>query len=68
MEPFEKEIIERLARIEENLKDHIRRTELLEVALTPLKKHVYWMEGGLKVLGILALMAGMVLTVVRLVL
>ncbi len=66
MNEFEREIIDRLARIEENLKDHIRRTELLEIELKPLKAHVHYMNGSLKLVGIIGTLAAIALTVSRL--
>jgi hypothetical protein len=39
------EIKEILARQEEVLKDHIRRTELLEVMVLPIQRRVYMLEG-----------------------
>lgn len=40
------------------LKEHIRRTELLEDDVKPIKKHVYMVEGALKFVGILGILAG----------
>lgn len=37
-----------------SLKHHIRRTELLEKELAPIKRHVDMVNGALKLLGILA--------------
>lgn len=48
-----------LVKQEENLKEHIRRTEILENELKPIKKHVSHIEGGLKLLGALATIAGL---------
>lgn len=52
-------------RIDENLKEHMRRTELAEAALGALKKalapvetHVSHVEGGLKLLGLLSILTG----------
>lgn len=39
----------------ESLKTHIKRTDLLEKALEPIKKHVNMVSGGLKLLGIIAI-------------
>lgn len=36
-----------------SLKDHIRRTALLEQELRPIKKHVDMVAGALKLLGVL---------------
>ncbi len=43
-----------LAAQHESIKDHIRRTELLEINLEPIKKHVDMFNGVLKFIGILA--------------
>jgi hypothetical protein len=58
-----------LIRHDENLKEHMRRTELLERQLekseskfyseiSPIKKHVLHVEGALKLLGLLSVIAG----------
>jgi len=49
-----------LAAQHESLKDHIRRTELLEGEIEPIKKHVAMVGGAMKALGVLALLAGIV--------
>jgi hypothetical protein len=41
-----------LAAQHESLKDHIRRTELLESTVEPLKKHVAAVSGALRLLGL----------------
>lgn len=43
-----------------SLKEHIRRTTLLESELRPIKKHVDMVNGALKLLAILALIAGII--------
>jgi hypothetical protein len=43
-----------------SLEEHIRRTNLLEAKMEHVDSHVKYMEGGLKLLGILALIAGLV--------
>lgn len=40
-----------------SLKEHMRRTELLEKQVEPIKKHVDMMTGALKLLGVLATIA-----------
>lgn len=40
------------------LKEHIRRTELLEEDIKPVKKHVNMVEGVLKFIGLLGIFAG----------
>lgn len=37
-----------------SLKEHIRRTELLEQEVAPIKTHVNMISGGLKLIGLLA--------------
>lgn len=41
-----------LAAQHESLRDHIRRTQLLEGTIEPLKKHVEQVSGALKFLGL----------------
>lgn len=45
---------------EANLAEHMRRTELLENDLKPVKKHVAMVNGGLKLLGIISLIIGII--------
>lgn len=45
-----------LAAQHESLKDHMRRTELLENEVKPLQKHVSMVEGALKFLGVLSVL------------
>jgi hypothetical protein len=40
------------------LKEHIRRTELLEGQLEPIKKHVAMVNGALKFIGLLGIISG----------
>lgn len=61
-----KSIDNTLIRQEESLKHHIYRTDLAEEAikalqgdLAPIKKHVLALEGVLKFLGAIAILAGM---------
>lgn len=42
----------------EQLAGHMRRTELLEADLKPIKKHVGHVEGGMKLLGVVAVIVG----------
>lgn len=62
-----------LGKQHEQLREHIRRTELNETAiekitetLIPINKHVNMLEGGLKFIGILSLVAGIILTIFQL--
>lgn len=47
-----------------SLKEHIRRTELLEDDVAPLKKHDAMFMGALKLIGIVALCAGAIESIV----
>jgi uncharacterized protein YdcH (DUF465 family) len=67
------EFIAGQARIEENLKEHMRRTELAEKgiehlsdALKPIHKHVNHVEGGLKLIGLISMLIGISATVYKL--
>ena len=40
------------------LEEHIKRTEILEKDVAPIKTHVAKVEGALKLVGILSLIAG----------
>lgn len=55
-----------LVKQEANLSEHMRRTALLEDEIKPLKKHVWMFEGGLKLLGIISLVGGLVGGLLRL--
>lgn len=46
-----------LAAQHESLKDHIRRTELLEADVAPIKKHVAMVSGALKLVGLVGIIA-----------
>jgi archaellum component FlaC len=50
----------------EQLKVHIRRTELLEEAVEPVKKHVAMVENSLKLIGLLCSGAAFILGVAKL--
>lgn len=49
-----------------SLKEHIRRTALLEQEMKPVKKHVYMVNGALKLLGVLALLATIIEGIIKL--
>jgi hypothetical protein len=60
------------AKQEENLKNHMYRTELLEESnerlfeeIGPIKAHVNNVEGGLKLLGLASLVIGMIAGVIK---
>lgn len=49
-----------LAKQHESLKDHIRRTEILEESLDPIQKHVLMTHAGLKIVSALVIALGCV--------
>lgn len=49
-----------LAAQHESLKQHMRRSDLLEQAMKPLQKHVAMVDGALKLIGLLAAVAAIV--------
>lgn len=49
------------------LEEHIRRTNLLEEKLAPIEKHVYMVNGALKVIGFLAICLGIIEGVLKLI-
>lgn len=55
-----------LVKQEAQLAEHIRRTELLEQEIKPIKKHVAYLQAGLKLLGLIALVLGLASTVIKL--
>ena len=54
-----------LARQEENLKEHMRRTDLLENEMRPIQKHVAQWEGGLKILGFVSIAISILLGILK---
>jgi len=42
------------------LKEHIRRTEILENQIEPIKKHVNMVNGALKLIGLLGVVAAII--------
>ena len=44
---------------EENLKEHMRRTDLLEKKLEPVERHVYMVNGGVKLIALLGAIVGL---------
>ena len=48
-----------------SLAEHIRRTELLENDIIPIKSHVAMVHGGLKVLGVIALVLGIIVSIIK---
>ena len=55
-----------LAAQHESLKQHMRRSDLLEESIRPLQKHVSMMDAGFKLLGIAATMAAIVELILKL--
>ena len=49
-----------------SLDKHIKRTDLLEVSVETLKEHTAMLRGALQLMGILALVAGLFLTLANL--
>lgn len=49
------------------LKEHIRRTELLEEEMRPVKKHVYMIDGALKLIAITGIVMGVLVSIFELV-
>jgi len=56
-----------LAKQEVSLSEHIKRTNLLEQKLEPVEKHVAMVNGALKFIGTLALIAGIIEAALKLV-
>lgn len=54
-----------LVKQEASLSEHIRRTELLELKLEPVEKHVTRVDGVVKFMGIVALVLGIILSFMR---
>ena len=49
-----------LAAQQVSLDEHIRRTEILESDIKPVKKHVNMIEGAIKFIGLLAMFAAII--------
>jgi hypothetical protein len=47
-----------------SLKEHMRRTSILEESIKPLEKHVSMVNGALKLIAVLAMIAGIVQVIV----
>lgn len=52
-----------LERLTVSVEDHVKRTNLLEADIKPIKRHVAMVEGALKLLGILGVLAAILETV-----
>lgn len=48
------------------LKEHIRRTALIEADLVPIKTHVNQVNGAIKFLGIVSVLVGIITAMLRL--
>lgn len=48
-----------LERLTVTVEDHVRRTNILEEEIKPIKKHVWMINGALKFIGLLSLLAGL---------
>lgn len=60
-------IVDRLGKIDttlasqhEVLKEHVRRTQLLEEEVKPIKKHVAMIEGAMRLIGLVGVLATIV--------
>lgn len=53
-----------LVKQETNLEEHMRRTEIMEDKINPIEAHVHQMRGAGKLLGLLALVAGIIGTLI----
>jgi hypothetical protein len=47
-----------LERLTVTVEDHVRRTNIIEEDIKPIKKHVSMVEGALKFIGFLGIIAG----------
>lgn len=56
-----------LAVYNQQLKEHIRRTELLETDIIPVKNHVIAVSSISKILGLSSLIVGLILGIMKLV-
>lgn len=46
-----------LERLTVTVEDHVRRTNLLEEDIKPVKRHVFMVEGALKLMGLIGILA-----------
>jgi len=56
-----------LVRQEENLKEHMRRTDILEKEFKPVKSHVDQVRGAGKLIALASLIAGIVSVLIKVV-
>lgn len=46
-----------LERLTVTVEDHVRRTNILEADIVPIKKHVWMVNGALKLIGLVGILA-----------
>lgn len=46
-----------LERLTVTVEDHVRRTNILEADMAPIKKHVWMVNGALKLIGLMGILA-----------
>ncbi len=46
-----------LERLTVTVEDHVRRTNILEADIAPIKRHVWMVNGALKLIGLLGILA-----------
>ena len=46
-----------LERLTVTVEDHVRRTNILEADMAPIKRHVWMVNGALKLIGLMGLLA-----------
>ena len=56
-----------LAAQHESLKDHMRRTAMLEENMKPIQRHVSMVDGAIKLIGVLSLLAVVVESIFHLI-
>lgn len=52
-----------LARLTVTVEDHVRRTNMLEDDIKPIKRHVAMVEGAMKLIGLLSMIAVIIETI-----
>jgi hypothetical protein len=52
-----------LARLTVSVEEHVRRSNLFEEALKPVQQHVLRVEGALKLIGLLGILAALIQTI-----
>ena len=53
-----------LGRLTVSVEEHVRRTNILEEDVKPIKAHVFMMNGAIKFFGLLGILAGIIEVVV----